>query len=273
MFKGNPALTSLGPLFQVMDLLLSRAPEYTSSIISNVDVVDNQALCFPMHSDWALSPSLLSFTATQVFFSTNPFFILQCPSSPCWYPSSDGVTCYSRCTDPSGCGKACAASPIVSLFDLAAYKEQNCTILTGPLVLRGLPQEVDEDSLAVFGSLRYIMGDLIVQSNSFLTSLAFLRALQTATSIVIADNPYLVDARLPNLDTISKSQTTVSNNLRLCPARSVIPDGSSESGCTTLQVEFHIETNCPEFSTFLLGLIASTLQLNVSMVLHSDGFY
>jgi hypothetical protein len=89
----------------------------------------------------------------------------------------------------------------------------------GDIYIRDLPFDVTEDVL--YDHLRTLTrldGTLSVINNAFLTSLAFFRHLVQVKSIVIVDNPQLVDARLPSL-VDEPSMLNIDRNSRLCPLR------------------------------------------------------
>jgi hypothetical protein len=178
----------------------------------------------------------------------------------------------------------CPAVFISALEDLEVYRRTNCTIIAGSLVLRALSSHIDEDELAVFLSVRVVLGALVVSRNEHLTSLWFLSQLMTATSVELTSNMALVEATLPRLNPNVASRAAVNFNPRLCPALG--PGGSvsltamqAEKGgsgsdtpvhksvsCVPLELIVRVDATCLELAQPLVQAIASEAGLPSNLV-------
>jgi hypothetical protein len=100
-----------------------------------------------------------------------------------------------------------------------------------------LPANVIEDSLNDFlVKIRVIRGIVSVSDNRYLTSLSFMRNVESIDGISLANNPNLVDARLPSLTYLGGS-VAVASCFRLCPARyPSVKHKISDDGCASLKV-------------------------------------
>ena len=145
------------------------------------------------------------------------------------------------------------------MSDLAYLATQNCTILVTPLILRGLPVDVDEDELMALRSVTKVLGAVVVADNPYLVTLDFLDGLQTAASISIHDNYNLVRAAFPNLDSASIRTSEVYNNFQLCPSQLLISNSNSNSNssavCSGLELRIFVNSNRFDRT----GAIASTV--------------
>jgi hypothetical protein len=133
---------------------------------------------------------------------------------------------------------------------LADFLLQNCSSVVGGLSIDNLPRHLDEDVLEVaFRGLHTIIGTLTVSNNPYLTSLSFLKNLQRVNTIIIHDNPMLIDARLPRLDfSTSRMENEshnilVTNNPRLHPNHRfpLFPSTSECFNCPHLTVTFTLQ--------------------------------
>ena len=88
----------------------------------------------------------------------------------------------------------------------------------------------------LFVTVKMIRGIVSVSDNKYLTSLSFMRNVESIDGISFENNPNLVDARLPSLTYLGGS-VTVGSCLRLCPARyPSVKHNVSEAGCAALKV-------------------------------------
>ena len=138
----------------------------------------------------------------------------------------------SQCSD---CGNLCESFPITDLSSLELYSSRGCTLISGDLHIANLPSVVHEDLLFDhMGQVRFLRGSLIVLNNQFLSSLAFLRNVQSVVNVVLFNNPTLVDARLPSLQTFLGTFQPEGCD-RLCPARyTALGPSSSDEDCPNL---------------------------------------
>lgn len=115
--------------------------------------------------------------------------------------------------------------------------------MIGDLYITDLPEAVNEDVLYEnLGQMQYIHGALQVRDNKYLTSLTFLRNVIEIHLGYFANNPNLVDARMPWLQDIRDNVTFVDCN-RLCldyyTALSYIIDGDGD--CSMLKVVSYLQ--------------------------------
>lgn len=169
--------------------------------------------------------------------------LLQCPANTCWFRSNDSL-CSSRCLN-ADCGATCTASPISSWQTLQQNSLLGCEILLGDLTITSLPPDVDESLLSALSTITAITGTLRILCNPNLVSLVFLSRLQSVGSLQIADNPNLVDARLPSLAMLPHDWFFHSNPKARCfvpsaPAATIRP---YTSRCSTVDLVMRIAAN------------------------------
>lgn len=128
--------------------------------------------------------------------------------------------------------------PITDLSTLQSYGDQACDVIIGTVVITNLPVEVTEDILFDhLGSVKQIHGEVHVSNNQFLTSLSFMASVQSVHALHVSNNPNMVDARLPSLQTIESSIVIVSQCANLCAARYPgLAESRNDSGCANLQI-------------------------------------
>ena len=169
--------------------------------------------------------------------------LLQCPANTCWFRSNNSL-CSSHCRN-SDCGATCSASPISSRQTIQQSSLLGCKILLGDLTITSLPPDVDESLLIALSTITTITGTLRILYNPNLVSLVFLSRLQTVGSLHIADNPNLVDARLPSLAMLPHDWFFYSNPKARCfvPSAPAAIIGPYTSRCSTVDLVVRIAAN------------------------------
>lgn len=165
--------------------------------------------------------------------------------------------CDSSCTT---CGTLCAAFPITDLQSLALYKTKGCTIVSGDLYIQNLPIEITRGVLSAnLGSIQFIKGDLHFKENAFIVSMVFFKSLISVYGVYYYNNPELVDARMPLLQTLSGS-VSVEGSPRLCPARYTAIESNviDDSGCTSINLKYYLHID-GVFSPNNLAILSSVL--------------
>jgi hypothetical protein len=150
-------------------------------------------------------------------------------------------------------GSPCTMLYTLDEKQLADFLLQNCSSVVGGLSIDNLPRHLDEDVLeAAFRGLHTIIGTLTVSNNPYLTSLSFLKNLQRVNTIIIHDNPMLIDARLPRLDFSTIDELShnilVTSNPRLHPKHRfpLFPSTSECFNCPHLTVTFTLQVTVVE---------------------------
>ena len=118
----------------------------------------------------------------------------------------------------STCGTACVSSRVIDRNNLDYYISRNCSILFGSLHLSSIGSVYEGELELAFASVRIIRGDLIITDNPTIATLNAFRGLTKVGNIVIDNNNWLVDARLPSI--VSTGAITIGWNPRLCPSLS-----------------------------------------------------
>ena len=182
-----------------------------------------------------------------------------------------GGLCGSSCTT---CGKLCAAFPITDMQSLELYKTKGCTIISGDLYIQNLPIEITRGVLSDhLGSIRYIKGDLHFKENAYIVSMVFFKSLLGVYGVYYLNNPELVDARMPQLQTLSRS-ASVEGSPRLCPARytAVASNVVDDSGCTGINLKYYLHidggsglNNLATLSSVLSRAVGELIGDNVSI--------
>ena len=210
--------------------------------VAGTYVARNPLVCFTADVAWSRrNDSYFSFELSSVCclcirLHKQPMsFSIQCPSMSCTLFAVETM-CVSSC---STCGTLCDAFPISDLSSLELYKTQGCTVVSGDLYIMGLPSSISKGTLlANLQAITAINGVLHFQDNLFLTSLLFFKNLVSLEGGYYNNNPQLVDARLPSLQTLS-GDVEVYGSPRLCPARQTkVGYGGDDSGCTNLDEVF-----------------------------------
>ena len=195
--------------------------------VGNVYVADNPSLCIETPSvSWAQSNgSYISYNGTQCGTA------YMCPLF-----DADEY-CVSAC---STCGTLCGSFPISDMTSLELYKTQGCSVISGDLYIINLPATItDSVLLENLQGITAINGALHLQGNLFVTSLQFFRNLAVLQGgYYYSNNPQLVDARMPGLQTLG-AEAVVEGCDRLCPARYTKLGSSGHDGdCAKLNEEF-----------------------------------
>jgi len=128
---------------------------------------------------------------------------------------------------------------------LELYKTKGCTIISGDLYIQNLPIEITRGVLLDhLGSIRYIKGDLHFKENAYIVSMVFFKSLLGVYGVQYYNNPELVDARMPQLQTLSGS-VSVEGSPRLCPARytAVASNVVDDRGCTSINLKYYLHIN------------------------------
>ena len=182
-----------------------------------------------------------------------------------------GGLCDSSCT---ACGTLCAAFPITDMQSLSLYKTKGCTIISGDLYIQNLPIEITRGVLAAnLESIRFIKGDLHFKENAFIVSMVFFKSLLGVYGVYYYNNPDLVDARMPLLQTLSGG-VSVEGSPRLCPARytAVASSVVDDSGCTGVNLKYYLHidggsglNNVAILSSVLGSAVGKLIGNNVSI--------
>ncbi len=153
----------------------------------------------------------------------------------CAMHSQNGL-CTSRC---SNCGTLCDAFPISDLASLQLYKSKRCTIVTGDLYIQNLPLEVTRTLLLdALKTVTEIRGKIYFLNNIDIVSMLFLENLRRVDGIIYLNNPSLVDARMPMLESMPEG-IEVEGCHRLCPARyTTVGASPDDNGCAVVVMKF-----------------------------------
>jgi hypothetical protein len=161
--------------------------------------------------------------------------VWQCAGSVCSLYEVDDK-CISRC---SSCGTLCDAFPISDLASLQLYKSKRCSIIVGDLFIQNLPFDVTRTLLLdALKTVRVIRGKLYFSDNVFIVSMLFFENLKQVSGIVYMNNPALVDARMPLLESMPEG-TEVEGCHRLCPARyTTVGASPDDDDCAVMVMKF-----------------------------------
>lgn len=138
------------------------------------------------------------------------------------------------------CGVLCEAFPITDLTSLELYGSQGCTVIVGDLYIVNTPASISIGVLTEnLFSVERIRGTLYVKDNLYRTAMNFLPSLVSVAGVVYIDNPSLIDARIPSLESIEGGVSVVGCS-RLCPARYTRAGVSTvdDTGCTNQDVKY-----------------------------------
>ena len=170
----------------------------------------------------------------------------------------DGV-CKSQCPE---CGRSCLASQINRIGTIHALEYMGCESIIGDLVLANIPLLTEYELSHAFKRVAHIEGSLVIRGIDSLVSLRFLENLRHVNNIQLSDNPNLVEAVIPTLQ--SYGSVTVTNCPRLCTALTLGPGYSSTadtSACTRIVEEQYLTVNTTGMQTLTdiaLGLMPTT---------------
>ena len=91
---------------------------------------------------------------------------------PCGEACENGLVCHAEL----GCARTCAGDVVIaSPTELTRFAARGCEVLEGSLTIRS-PTLVDVDALAAPSTLRVVSGDLVLDQNPKLASLAELHS-------------------------------------------------------------------------------------------------
>jgi hypothetical protein len=161
--------------------------------------------------------------------------VWQCAGSVCSLYEVDDK-CTSRC---SSCGTLCDAFPVSDLASLQLYKSKGCTTVTGDLFIRNLPFEATRTLLLdALKTVTEIRGKIYFMDNEFIVSMLFFENLKRVEGIFYLNNPSLVDARMPMLQSMPEG-TEVEGCHRLCPARyTTVGASPNDNDCAVMVMKF-----------------------------------
>ena len=92
----------------------------------------------------------------------------------------------------------CLGGRIQTLSRIKDYELRSCTQIEGSLEIVDLAEDVTEfDLYQAFQKLESVTGGVLIQGNRQIVTLEFLANLNATQSLVLSNNPSLVDARLP----------------------------------------------------------------------------
>ena len=165
----------------------------------------------------------------------------------------NGTSCQSTPADTRNTVTEHVCQDLVLTGTVHATSAQNCTRVEGNVIIFKLDSSVSESSLSFLLNLRMIMGLLVVENNPGLFSLSFLQELLFVTTIVVKDNPNLMDATLPHLP--KETVVLVQACPILCAMRYPVP--------------FQGVTSCPHIS--LLFEASSNSSQDINNTLTSSG--
>jgi hypothetical protein len=174
--------------------------------------------------------------------------------------------CTSVCDN---CGVLCESFPITDLASVHLYKSKGCTIIVGDLYITGLAVTVTTkvlfDNLNI---LRSIRGVLYFHDNIFIPAMSFFSELVEVHGISYQNNPTLVDARMPSLQSL-KGHVVVDGCDRLCPARyTVVGASPDDSGCTNplLEYSFRVVGDAQRHDLDVLGTLMARVMMTYNGV-------
>lgn len=121
----NPQLRG----WDVPMLALAKVPPASGTELL-VHVTNNEQLCMKLAAEWSTEPAALIVFSAAACNNDCPLFV----------DPDDASRCVSTCPT---CGRACSAMAVYTLDDITQHlKQPPCTLITGALILHGLPYTV-----------------------------------------------------------------------------------------------------------------------------------